>query len=341
MNKVILRSGLCVMFALTFLAQSKGQSCEQQLRLAQQYYREGKVDLILNLLEPCIQDPTMDRDNLIEAFRIMANTAYLLDSVSQGQVFVEKLLNKDLSFQSSDRDIYKFREGLTQIRRSPNLQIGFQVGMNFSMVKIDDVYSGLFDPDNLKNIYGLDINHLVTEINAQVGPMLSLILIKKLTSTLAIETGIGYQITRYRLYDTYHAGTLQTMVEDYQVPLLINYQFPFLLNDNVVGLQTGLNLSFLRDWRHGAMLGTDTDFSSTELRTPFSFNYAVGLYFNGKVGNLVIRPNVQYSLGMTPRSKTLSDSENASLVYNEPSFLNYNTHFNYVTFSITFLKQRF
>lgn len=83
-----------------------GQSCDDNLDLARQYYREGQLHLAYGLLEDCLSREELTSEKMIEGYRLLANTSFLLDSTARGERYVKSILNRSLSFQADDTDVF-------------------------------------------------------------------------------------------------------------------------------------------------------------------------------------------------------------------------------------------
>ncbi len=318
-----------------------GQNCTENLETAGQYYDAGQLHLIYDVLNECLLDGQLTREEMIEAYRLLANVSFNLDSTARGIEYLGNILNKSLSYHADESNVFKFRQSLSRLRDSPKLQFGLSMGMNKPVVKVDDIYDAILDRENALTIYGLTEGKLLTNFEEYLGFYVSTVFVKRILNSVDLETGFGYQSTGFEYFDHFGNVTRETRVEDFTIPLLINYRPPVKIRGNTLAVQSGINFSWLDSWRHSDRIGEKLSNNTTAIRSSLNYSWVVGALINWKVGNIVLRPNFQYWMGATPRSEKIADSENAVFAYNDPSFINYNARFNYFIFSIGILKQRF
>jgi hypothetical protein len=278
---------------------------------------------------------------MIAGYRLLTNASFMLDSTARGKDYLGDILNRNLSFEADETDVFQFRQNLAEIRKSPNMQFGLSVGLNRTSVILDDVYEAIFDRTNAFTIYGLTEGELLTDFEEKLGLNFNLVFVKKIINTLELETALGYRLTNFSYFDQFASVTKETHVADFQLPIYVNYRIPVIFAGNTIGVQTGVNFSWLNSWTHSDRSGEKLNNNTSDVRSSFNYSWVIGAYYNWKLGNVILRPNFQYWIGLTPRSQQLTDSENAAFVYNDPSFTNYNARFNYFVFSLGILKQRF
>jgi hypothetical protein len=331
----------CFLVGLYFLLSHAlvAQNCEQKLKLAAQYYQEGKIELIKSLLEPCLTQKTLDKKQMLEAYRMMSSAAFLMDSINQGAQFISSILNRDLAYKTRADDIYSFKNGLFEISQRPQFQFGINIGVNLPYMHIDDVFNDVFDPENAQTIGGLKVNNLISDVKTELGMSMEWIFIRQIRSRLELESGIGFQKTNYNYTDNYEGQKKGVSITDWQVPMMMNYRLPWLLGGNTLSVQMGTVFRFLNDWRQGQVSGSTL--SLNEIRTRFNYDFSVGAFLNIKTKHLIVRPRLQYSMGRSSRAKKLSSDQNIKYLYNSPSFVNYNSHFNHFIFSVAILKPKF
>ena len=318
-----------------------GQSCAENLELARQYYREGQLHLAYALLDDCLERKELTSEKMIDGYRLLANTSFLLDSTARGENYVRKILNRSLNFQADDTDVFKFRNSLSEIRKIPNIQFGVSFGLNRPTVNVSDTYEAIFDRENAFLIYGLTRGELLTNFKQDIGSSVGIVLIKNIKPKLEVESGVGFQSTKFSYFDQFSNVRKETKIADIQIPVLINYRLPIMLWQNTVALQTGVNLSILNSWEHNNASGDKSTLNTEDVRTSLSQSWVIGAFTNLKIRNVIVRSGIQYWMGLSSRSETLADSENAAFIYNENSFVNYNARLDYFVLSIGILKQRF
>ena len=79
------------------------QNCEQKLKLANKYYQEGKIELIIDLLKPCLAQQKLDKKQILEAFDLTSNAFYLMDSIESGSALYFEYSKSKLNIQNKPR----------------------------------------------------------------------------------------------------------------------------------------------------------------------------------------------------------------------------------------------
>tara|TARA_X000001036_G_scaffold439643_1_gene491559 strand:- start:9238 stop:10263 length:1026 start_codon:yes stop_codon:yes gene_type:complete len=315
------------------------QNCEQKLKLANKYYQEGKIELIKELLKPCLDQKRLDKKQILEAYRLISNAFYLMDSLNQGVHFVSSILNRDLTYKGSPGDSYSFKNGLFDISQRPHFQFGLDIGVNIPHVHIDDIFNDVFDMNTAQSIGGIKVDNLISDVKSEFGLSMKWIFIRQIRTRLDLESGIGFHNINYNYTDNYKAEKAYISITDWQVPIMVNYRLPLLLDGNTINIQLGTVLRFLNNWDQrqasGSMLSLDA------IRTQFNYDLTLGAFLNIKTEYLIVRPRFQYSMGLSSRAQKLSLDQNIKYLYNSPSFVNYNNHFNHFIFSVALLKPKF
>lgn len=206
---------------------------------------------------------------------------------------------------------------------------------------MNDTYDAIFDRENAFLVYGLTQGELLSNFKQELGPSIGIVLVKNIRPRLDIESGVGFQSTKFSYIDQFSQVRKATEIKDIQIPILVNYRLPVMLWQNTVAVQTGVNLSILNAWEHSNASGDRSVVDTKDVRTSLNRSWVIGAFTNLKVRNIIVRPGVQYWMGLSSRSETVTDSENAAFIYNEQSFVNYNSRISYFIFSIGILKQRF
>jgi hypothetical protein len=165
------------------------------------------------------------------------------------------------------------------------------------------------------------------------------IFIRQIRTRLELEGGIGFQKINYNYIDNYQAQKKYISITDWQVPVMMNYRLPWMLAGNTISIQLGTVLRFLNNWDQRQASGNTLSLEA--IRTQFNYDLALGAFLNIKTKYLIIRPRFQYSWGLSSRAKKLSFDQNIKYLYNSPSFVNYNNHFNHFSFSVALLKPKF
>lgn len=333
--------GCCFFSASLVSIETNAQDCDNNLKIALQHATDGKLHLIHTLIDECIASEAYNKDQLLSAYKLLGNASFILDSIDQGENYIRLILNKQLNFSLGDQDAFKFRQHLEELRKHPTFQFGVKVGFNEPSLLLDDIYDDIFDRVNAENVAGLTGGDLISDHTMQTGFNLQLILIKKIINNLEVESGFGFQTTKFHYYDAVADSKKGTKVKDFTIPVHFNYYLPIQLSGNRIGLKTGPTINLLNSWATSDRLGNSLSNDQTDIRTSFNYNWSSGVFMNWKIGNFIFRPEVVYSAGLTPRSKTITDAENAALILNDPPFVNYNGRLNHFIFSLGILKQRF
>ena len=315
------------------------QNCQQKLKLANKYYQEGKIELIIDLLQPCLAQQKLDKKQILEAFDLTSNAFYLMDSINQGAHYISSILNRNLTYKTSPDRPYSFKNGLFEISQRPQTQFGLDIGLNLSSVHLDDVFNGVFDLNTAQTIGGIKVDNLISEVKSEFGMSLKWIFIRKIRMRLELESGIGIQKINYNYLDNYKGQKTFISITDWQVPVMMNYRLPWLLEGNTINIQLGTVLRVLNNWDQKQVSGSIL--SLDNIRTHFNYDFALGIFLNVKTKYFIVRPRFTYSMGLSSRAKKLSWDQNIKYLYNSPSFVNYNNHFNHFSISVALLKPKF
>ena len=315
------------------------QNCEQKLKLANKYYQEGKIELIIDLLRPCLAQQKLDKKQILDAYRLISRAFYLMDSTSQGAHFISSILNRDITYKASPDDPYSFKNGLFEISQRPQIQFGLDIGVNIPYVYIDDIFNDVFDMNTAQSIGGVNVDNLISDVKSEFGMSMNWIFIRQIRTRLELEGGIGFQKINYNYIDNYQAQKKYISITDWQVPVMMNYRLPWMLAGNTISIQLGTVLRFLNNWDQRQASGNTLSLEA--IRTQFNYDLALGAFLNIKTKYLIIRPRFQYSWGLSSRAKKLGFDQNIKYLYNSPSFVNYNNHFNHFSFSVALLKPKF
>jgi hypothetical protein len=308
----------CLLAILLPSAFSFGQSsnCSEVLIKAQDTYKEGRINEIAEMLEPCLETG-LSKQEKIEAYRLLTLTYLYFNEKEKAQNALTLLLKNDPEYKIRQIDPTEFVNLFNSFRTTPVILIGAKLGVNYSDINVTKYYS-LDQSDIARGRYKSD-----------VGIQGSLFAHIPVSKNMSILTELQYITKGYTYTDRlfgYASLTLSEKQTYMEVPVLINYNFgkgkfvpyvnvggsfAYLLKSTVVPVridETGDNNQ--REIKEGGIV-------VTSLRRKMNYNLMAGAGLKVKdiLGRGYLFIDIRYSMGLNNIVNPDKRYSNDDLVY--------------------------
>jgi hypothetical protein len=193
----------------------QNSNCSEVLIKAQDTYKEGRINEIADMLQPCLETG-LSKQEKIEAYRLLTLTYLYFNEKEKAQNALTLLLKNDPEYKIRQIDPTEFVNLFNSFRTTPVILIGAKLGVNYSDINVTKYFS-LDQSDIARGKYKSDLGiqgSLFTQI--------------PLSKRLSILTELQYTSKGYTYTDKlfgYASLTLSEKQTYLEVPVLVNYNF--------------------------------------------------------------------------------------------------------------------
>ncbi|MFY0685837.1 MAG: hypothetical protein JXQ90_01660 [Cyclobacteriaceae bacterium] len=342
-NRNLLVTGLftsIMIFAFPMLGQDSELDRTELIR-GQQAYEQGNMLDAVNALKSFLDKKENTRKDVIAANHTLSNAYFILDSIGLAEQSIRNILNLKANFSATGTDVFKFRNALEIIRNRPKLQFGVGVAIGMPFVSIGGLYTDPFEFDNSLLISGLSNENLIDNIEGESFKSVFLSGTFSLKDPFYISTAIGINSLSFAHRDNYSQTNVKTRIINYSIPVQFSFRLPWKPKGIIPYLHTGIGINYLKSWDHHFGANDPSGFDLASFRNQLTTDWISTISGQFVIGHVLIKPGINFTMSISDRSKAMSDDLNASLMYNEPSIVNYNSKFGVLSFSIELCKQRY
>jgi hypothetical protein len=119
---------------------SAQDNCSDVLTKAQDTYKEGRINEIAEMLEPCLANG-LNKQEKIEAYRLLTLTYLYFNEKEKAEGAMTQLLHNDPEYKLRHVDPTEFVNLYNSFRTTPIVLIGAKVGVNYTDVDVHKNFS--------------------------------------------------------------------------------------------------------------------------------------------------------------------------------------------------------
>lgn len=309
---------LFLIFLIFFSSLVVGQdNCSEVLTKAQDTYKEGRINEVAELLEPCLANG-LNKQEKIEAYRLLTLTYLYFNEKEKAEGAMTELLHNDPEYKLRHVDPTEFVNLYNSFRTTPIVLIGAKGGVNYTDVDVHKNFS-LDDSSVPRGKY-----------KSNVGIQASLFAHFPISKKASVLAELLYVASSYTYTDkmfNYASLEFPEKQTHIGIPLLFNYNFgkstKWVPYANIGASVSYLVQSKVTPVRVDATEGnnqrevTEGSISISSLRKSINYNLVIGggLKVKDILGRGYIVLDVRYAHGLNNVVKAKERYSNNTLVY--------------------------
>ncbi|GAA5026284.1 hypothetical protein GCM10011506_11660 [Marivirga lumbricoides] len=319
---------LSVAFILCFAAlqnayaqkpKEEDNACVLNLERANEMYREGKIDLIIDQLLPCLNGTRLNKENKVRAYRLLVITQLYFNERDAAADYMVELLKLEPEYEINENlDPTEFIQLYNRFRTYPILLVGLHAGGNYSFPTVHRNFS----LDNTSTSLG----SYTPEMGYSVGISLEIPFFNK----WSVLTNINYLYNKFE-YDKKQYNYSEVIYLEEQSWMEIPVEIKYYINEGDFRLyaQAGASVQYLLDASASITrldslneeLGNQTvagpSVNMKDHRMPFNLSAkgAIGFTWKGVIGNGYLLGSISYTYGLNDVNNPKERYSNSELLY--------------------------
>ena len=294
-------------------------ACVLNLEQSNEYYRQGKIELITEQLLPCLKGNRLNKENTIRAYRLLTITQLYFNEPDSAAIFMGKLLKLEPEYElNNNLDPTEFIQLYNAFRTTPILILGLEAGGNYTFVQ------------NLRN-YSLDgTAPAAGTYTPELGYAVKLGIEIPVNKWIAIATGSAFQYNRYSLERrqfNYSQLSYEEELSWLSIPLeakfyfsegdfrphfSIGAAFQYLLSANATLERLD---SLNEELGNQTVSGPAIDRKNQRASFHIPLRASVGFMWKNVIGNGFLTARISYEYGLRNLVRPSSRYDNPTLLY--------------------------
>lgn len=275
--------------------------CVLILEDAEEYYRQGKIELIPSKLSDCLEGSRLSTEGKISAYRLLTLTYLYYNSRDTAEYYMKEMLRLDPEYEINENvDPSEFIQLYNTFKTTPVLLIGAKAGGNFAMVDVMDSYS--LDPTNSTGTYSSTLGY-------QVNVALDI----PITNRFSIAASPGYKYQKYEYTKTQFGYSSLEYSEDMswvELPVFVRYYIT--KNKLSFFVQAGASLDYLlganatlvrldsinQELGNQTVAGPSQDIKDSRNSLNYNAIGGVGFTWKNVIGKGYLTAEINYAMGI-------------------------------------------
>ena len=310
--------------------------CVQLLRDAEKTYEAGRINVIEDMLKPCIQSDGFSKFEKLQAYRLIILSKLFDNREEEANQYFLELIKTDPEYQVNPvTDPSEFINLFNSYRTNPVYSLGFKVGMNSTKPNSFVPYGVYNTEENTGGYKGL--------LNVHFGFNADIYLNKKFT--LGADALLSFKKYQYKntLMDYSELTWKETQLW-LELPVVLKYTMGkqklryYVQGGAAISMIMNAKANVTRkDINTQSNQAIGPDINTRDLRNMFNYSLVAGGGLRYKAGYGYIVLDAKYMYGLNNISDVHDKYSNADLVY-KYGYIDNNFTLNSLMFSVGYYK---
>ncbi|PIB35009.1 hypothetical protein BFP72_06185 [Reichenbachiella sp. 5M10] len=299
---------------------SDEKGCKLNLNLAEDKYKNGQIDEVIDLIKPCVQgNSNLNKQDKIRMYKLLIITYLYLNEHEEASIYMKDFLSLNPEYQVEPNvDPSEFIDLFYQFRTRPVAILGLKVGVNSSLVNVRENYS-LDNSNTALGTYSTVLGYNAT-FSAEF----------PLSKHFSVATGLVFSHNSFdytaRQFGYSVVGVKESMLF---IGIPLNARFNFTKDDFRLYFQLGATANRLlsahatlarldslnQDLGIQSVVGPTEEVLDQREQYSFSAQAALGFHWKNLIGKGYLMFEIGYSYGLNNLVRTESRYDNTNLIY--------------------------